>query len=105
MKKLTRLFILMSLSSSLPHFSSTLRYHTRKCGSSPPPENKNFSGKGKLAVENHSLPPSIYFSKKVEKAVGTQPEKSFLLEKERAHKEVMWRRIKVVWTKRRKHRG
>lgn len=31
----------------------------------------------------HSLSslPSIYFSKKVEKAVGTQPEKSFLLEK------------------------
>ena len=52
------------------------------------PENKNFSGKGKLAVENHSLPPSIYFSKKVEKAVGTQPEKPFLVEKKRTNKEV-----------------
>ena len=38
-----------------------------------------------------SLPPSIYFSQKAEKAVGTQPEKPFLVEKERATQGSVWK--------------
>ena len=88
--------------SSTRYFSSTLHYHTRKCGSSPPPENKNFSGKGKLAVENHSLSPHPSTFPKKQKR---RPEKTFLLEKERAHKEVYKNRIKVGVEEKKKTQG
>ena len=67
--------------TSHPHSSSTLHYHSPSL----------------------LLPHPSTFPKKQKR----RPEKTFLVEKERRKQRSVWRirRIKVVWKKRRKHRG